>query len=305
MVRDASTVGRGAAVLAIVVSCSGSRGGDKPRPTPGEAAAPSIDQAESKPEPARDGGLAVAVKREVEAPRVTADLGPHLGGVQLLQPFSAGDYRFELDARMHRFVTREHTVARSIEGGGALTFEESGDVHGCFWAQRSERSNRSRYATRTGVPDKHAHTDDFVLGVLGRWTPWPEQPPWVHVMLHRVEYGSCTVEESPAERAPAANIPLRCGLFTRTPSLVACELTGPRPELRDLAQVLGEHERAGAFYLWDDPADRGAKPPPPAVHWLVFGGEGGISIVHEDSRRGATVKVTATTVSLPADSPPP
>src|SRR5690606_41855463 len=94
-----------------------------------EVHATSASTATAADPPAPDpGGASTPISAELEA---HLELGALVGGRRSITTPTPGRYASLLRASQRRFITMEHTVAESIDGGASIELHPDGRVEAC------------------------------------------------------------------------------------------------------------------------------------------------------------------------------
>ncbi|MEZ4453190.1 MAG: hypothetical protein R3B09_27255 [Nannocystaceae bacterium] len=186
-----------------------------PTPTPTDEAdadpsAPSTPNAEAAP--------SSAPAEAVDA----IDLGPLVGGRRRLEAPKAGRYAARIRGSQRRYITMEHSIDESIDGGAAIDLRPDGAVHACFWGSRNSVGAVSRFASRDGRNHRNENASSFRLGARGTWTSEPGARRAI-VRLETFAWNRCDPD------AEAWSPP--------TPAEMTCHALAPGGELRGAALV--------------------------------------------------------------------
>lgn len=230
------------------------------------------------------------------------ELGELLGRREDARLPAAGRYAGAVDAKQHRFITRERTRQKRIRSGFELDLRADGQVSGCAWALTEDDSTTSKYASRDGKAHRWDDDRDRRLGVTGSWTPAPTGDSAL-VTLTRLSEGTCDLK-SPHE----ASEPIRLTCYGLSPDAklpseaIVCRLETEHRTLELAGLLLIGHERDGS---WEQRRDLGRGPalafPADEKPWLLLGAPPGLKLEHRDSRRtsGIELKLTTTRVTVP------
>jgi hypothetical protein len=264
---------------------------EEPTPTPASESRGSAVE----PAPAELGASVRDAVRDAEDAIDATDLelGPLVGGSRPRAPARPGRYAARLSARQHRFITMEHTVSRSIDGGALLDLHDDGTVDGCAWSKTHGSSAKSHYVTPDGKDHSSSHDNEMILGMRGRWTDNAASGAIV-VTLDAFAYGSCDV---PPDRPASDPAQLRCHALEAGKGLpvaaIACRLETTQPQLETVALALVDNPRSGSWELRKDMAHRKDYGfPEDAKPWLLLGADDGLRVDHRDSRAREPLRVT-------------
>src|SRR5690606_5957923 len=150
------------------------------------------------------GGASTPISAELEA---HLELGALVGGRRSITTPTPGRYASLLRASQRRFITMEHTVAESIDGGASIELHPDGRVEACFWATARSGGSISRFASRDGEDHHNQSEHRQRLGARGSWRAEPDASS-VIVRLDALQWRTC---QAGAEAwQPPAPIELPC-----------------------------------------------------------------------------------------------
>jgi hypothetical protein len=216
------------------------------------------------------------------------DLGPLLGGeVRLRAPMPAR-WASRMDFEQHRFITMEHTIESAVEGSAVLRLHEDGRAEACFATHESSASALGRYQALDGKDHHDSSKHARVVGMTGSWKLAGEGPE-IEVRFDRTNWRTCEVDPS---QEPFEQPALRCFAFAANAEVPSDALLCQVPEGLhgpvELALLIGDSPRAGAWVHRRDPARGGVESPADAQPWLLLGAEPGLELRAEDRDRDAS-----------------
>ena len=276
-------------VLTMLASCTAKepeRTVDEPVPEVPEA--PPVEPPEAEPEPPP-----------------SLELGPLVGGARPIATPTAGRYALSLRASQDRFLTMEHTLDRSIDGGASLELREDGSVYACFWGTARSGGSISKYASDDGQHHRNEFEDPFRVGMWGTWTAEPEAAR-ASVRFMSVDHRSCERSEAAVEQ-PSPSV-MTCHAIAAGDGLpvaaIVCRPPADQHRMHELAMALADSPRSGPWAIREDPTGRHPRAFGEDVQpWLLLGSPG-LLVVARDDREGTPIDVTLTAGDVPTPRGP-
>ncbi|MFV8751731.1 hypothetical protein ACNOYE_14395 [Nannocystaceae bacterium ST9] len=247
----------------------------------------SDSEAEVDPESGRRSEPPLVVEPPPEPSGERRELGPLLGGEVLVHAPMPARWASRMDFDQHRFITTEHTIESAVEGSAVLRLHDEGRAEACFATHESSASAMGRYQARDGKDHHDSSEHARVVGMTGSWQLEGEGPE-ITVRFDRTSWRTCEVDPS---TEPFEQPALRCFAFAANAKVPSDALLCQVPEALhgpvELALLIGDSPRAGAWVHRRDPARGGVEPPTDAQPWLLLGAEPGLELRAEDRDRDA------------------
>jgi hypothetical protein len=252
-------------------------------------------------------GIVERGKAAIEPVPHVPGLGPLVGGHVPKDSAKPGAYAMQIGARQHRFITMEHTISDSIDGGAVLTLRDDRSVEACVWWTLLSTGSIGKYASKTGKATSTESEQTRRTGARGQWREDTTLGAVV-VTLDRVAHGNCEV--SPGAVASPAPIQLSCWAVPAGGQLpvdaTACRIDTDWDAGEKVAMLLVDTERAGSWALREDLAHRDElDAPADARPWLLLSPTPGVRIRHDDDRSTSPLRVELSALPPTTKLPPP